>query len=119
MPNVSEGEKWSLWPDHWSGGWGEFAEPINRIRIDHGRGTVAFVEHHGTGSGNNKYPTKEDYDRAVLMAEAPAMLRLLRLIQKHWEGRAGGAAWYESVCNFLDYIDRKSEANSSKGPADK
>ena len=70
---------WTIWPDHWAGGWGPHSTLPNRIRInDDAVGIVAFVEHHGNGTGNDKYPTDEDYKRAHLMKSAPELFAALK-----------------------------------------
>ena len=55
-----------VWPTHWAGGWGPNASFPNRIRIQqlNGPQIIAYIEHHGTGSGQDKYPTEKDYATA-------------------------------------------------------
>jgi hypothetical protein len=75
-------ETWDYWPTHWAGGWGEHALEPNRIRIGSSRGgTVAYIEHHGTGSVQQDiYPTPEDYEHARLVAAAPELLEACKAL---------------------------------------
>ena len=61
---------WRFLPTHWAGG--SATAEINRIKIEDDEvGIVAYIEHHGRGTGNEKSPTDQDYDRARLIAAAP------------------------------------------------
>ena len=61
----------ALWPTHWAGGWGEHSTLPNRIRITaNDRDIVAYIEHHGNGDKQNKYPTNEDYANAEFIIRA-------------------------------------------------
>lgn len=58
-----------IWPTHWAGGCKSWTP--NRIRIESDAlGVVAYVEHHGAGSGNDIYPTQKDYAMARLIVDA-------------------------------------------------
>lgn len=61
----------NVWPTHWAGGWGKFATPCNRIHLEsEACGTIAYIAHHGTGEGNDVYPTGIDYANAHLLSAA-------------------------------------------------
>jgi hypothetical protein len=66
-----------IWPTHWGGG--SSAWYPNRIRLesDATGETVAYVEHHGAGDRDSKYPTGQDYANAHVLSRAFTMLALL------------------------------------------